>query len=187
MAMWNALPEDSRRSLSQLFFSQYARPLPDAVLASGARAFFDNEKVPAAAKKALHEAVKKKAIEIAGSMNQQQAEKVVDEAFKEIAADAVRDRAEEIIAKMDDGGIIDAALPGIGETIGRLTEQYFLRTQQGQARITGLIDSACEKAAGNLVAIVESELQSAAEPLISARSKSIIRKETAANGRRKKN
>lgn len=142
-------------------------PLSEKAIEAAAKIYIAKAEIPKAGAKALCEGVAAECKKLGKkSVNLEHLKIVVDEETRAAAVELVREKVGEVIASFTVADFKDLSGPvgkAVSCTVELLAQQYFLKTQDGQAKIMEILGAACDSGRENLVAKAESKLFDAIE------------------------
>lgn len=169
--LFEAMTEVGQSGVAQMFAARLmSGPLSDKAVEAAAKVYMERAKIPQAGAKALREGIAAKCRTLGeGSVNPEHLKILLAEGMKNAVVEIVKERVDEIFAAMPADNFVAAAAPGVGRTVERLTERYFLETQAGQTKIMEIIDHACENGRDHLNDIANNRLDAIVDPKIKAK------------------
>jgi len=181
MAMWAVMPPENQAAYSQLFFSQYARPQSDFVLAAGAKMLFERCEIPKVAEKAIRDGVIAKCKELGKKVNPEQLNAVVADELRKASLEVAKGKAAAAIADLTAEQVSQALLPALAQVAQQLAHRYFHQLPEGQQKILKLLAEVVDSEVDSLRAECRRELHAAAKPVI-ARNMAMVDLTADSNG-----
>ena len=174
LALWDAMTPTGQQGTAQLYFARFiSGPITEAALVAGAKVMCERVKIPAAAEKAMRDAVAKKCAELGEkSTNPQQVVAIVNDETRKAAAEYAQQKLDTLLSAIPMEALIEAVTPVIAEVVKTCSHHYFTRSQPGQDKMLALVNRVFDEEAENsLRETVKDKIEEVAEPVLNGRLK----------------
>ena len=153
MALYRAMPEIGQQAVAQMFASRLmSGPLSEPAIAAAAKVYAERMKIGETSAKALRDGVAAKVREWGEKQaNPERVQQIIEEETRRVARGIAETLATEAISRVPMGALIEAVTPVLQDTVKALSQQYFLKTQNGQKAVMELIEKGLA-AAGEVLA-----------------------------------